>query len=57
MKEKIEYTDELTGTLADAGDKEELGIPYSPLQQMWQVEPWAEAVDPSKLAAEKRGSN
>lgn len=57
MKEKIEYTDELTGTLADAGDTEELGIPYSPLRKMWQVNPGAEAVDPSGLAAEKRGSN
>lgn len=57
MKEKIEYTDELTGTLADAGDTEELGIPYSPLRKMWQVNPGAEAVDPSELAAEKRGSN
>jgi hypothetical protein len=47
MDPSIEYTGELTGTLAEAAEKDSLGVPYSPLQQMWQVNPGAEAIDPS----------
>ncbi|WP_103104193.1 hypothetical protein [Brevibacillus reuszeri] len=55
MDEKIEYTEPLKGTLAEtvqakAGD--ELGVPFSPLSQMWQVNPGAEAVEPEALASE-----
>lgn len=54
MKQKIEYTEKLTGTLAETADHDMLGVPYSPLQQMWQVNPEAEAVDkPKESAAEK----
>lgn len=47
MQERIEYDGELTGTLSEenAAEKEELGVPYSPLMQIWQVNPGAEAVD------------
>jgi hypothetical protein len=53
MRQKIEYTGELTGTLAEAADQAPLGVPYNPLKQMWQVNPGAEAVDPSDTV-EKR---
>lgn len=46
MDEQIEYTEPLTGTLAEAakaGSSEQLGVPFSPLAQMWQVNPGAEA--------------
>ncbi|WP_167568751.1 hypothetical protein [Brevibacillus migulae] len=56
MRQKIEYTDELTGTIADAGDQNELGVPYSPLQRMWQVNPGAEAVEPSDREAKQKDS-
>ncbi len=46
MDQKVEYTQPLTGTLAEAAESEELGVPYSPLQRMWQVNPGAEAVEP-----------
>ncbi|MEJ8546868.1 hypothetical protein [Brevibacillus borstelensis] len=42
--ERIEYTEPLTGTLAEAAEANPLGIPYSPLARMWQVNPQAEAV-------------
>ncbi|EJL47788.1 hypothetical protein BAG01nite_29810 [Brevibacillus agri] len=58
MDGEIEYTQPLTGTLAEAVEAQndkQLGVPYSPLAQMWQVNPGAEAVetegakaDPSK---------
>jgi len=53
MQQKIEYTDELTGTIADEGDQDELGVPFSPLQRMWQVNPGAEAVEPSDLEVQQ----
>ncbi|HZG15851.1 MAG TPA: hypothetical protein VE710_12605 [Candidatus Bathyarchaeia archaeon] len=56
MQQKIEYTDELTGTIADEGDQDELGVPFSPLQRMWQVNPGAEAVEPSDLEPEQKDS-
>ncbi|WP_219661760.1 hypothetical protein [Brevibacillus formosus] len=42
MDEHIEYTMPLTGTLAEAVEDEnaeQLGVPFSPLSQMWQVNP------------------
>ncbi|KMZ44423.1 hypothetical protein HPY31_14370 [Brevibacillus sp. HB1.3] len=42
MDEHIEYTMPLTGTLAEAvedQDVKQLGVPFSPLSQMWQVNP------------------
>jgi hypothetical protein len=50
MRQKIYYDGPLTGTLAEAAEREPLGIPYPPLQQMWQVNPPAEAVDPADPA-------
>lgn len=47
MDESIEYTEPLTGTLAEAAEASSshpLGTPYSPLAQMWQVNPGAEAI-------------
>ncbi|MED2010603.1 hypothetical protein P4V39_21290 [Brevibacillus borstelensis] len=41
--ERIEYTEPLTGTLAEAAEADPLGIPYSPLARTWQVNPQAEA--------------
>jgi hypothetical protein len=46
VQERIEYMEPLTGTLAETSRSEQLGVPFSPLQQMWQVNPGAEAVDP-----------
>lgn len=46
--EHIEYTEPLTGTLAEAAeaqDRSQLGVPFSPLAQTWQVNPGAEAVE------------
>lgn len=42
MDEHIEYTMPLTGTLAEAEEDQnakQLGVPFSPLSQMWQVNP------------------
>ncbi|MED1781803.1 hypothetical protein P4V43_08190 [Brevibacillus fortis] len=42
MDEHIEYTMPLTGTMAEAvedQDAKQLGVPFSPLSQMWQVNP------------------
>ncbi|MGF9906916.1 hypothetical protein [Brevibacillus porteri] len=42
MDEHIEYTMPLTGTLAEAVEDrnaKQLGVPFSPLSQMWQVNP------------------
>ncbi|WNC14043.1 hypothetical protein [Brevibacillus brevis] len=42
MDGEIEYTEPLTGTLAEAAEVlkgTELGVPYSPLAQTWQVNP------------------
>ncbi|GED68957.1 hypothetical protein BRE01_26590 [Brevibacillus reuszeri] len=47
MDEKLEYTEPLKGTLAEAvhaKEGDELGVPFSPLSQIWQVNPGAEAV-------------
>jgi len=38
VKQKLEYTQPLTGTLAEAADAEELGVPYAPLQDTWLVD-------------------
>lgn len=43
--EHIEYTEPLTGTLAETQDRSQLGVPFSPLAQTWQVNPGAEAVE------------
>ncbi|MED4784024.1 hypothetical protein [Brevibacillus choshinensis] len=46
--EHIEYTELLTGTLAEAAEAQEcsqLGVPFSSLAQTWQVNPGAEAVE------------
>ncbi|QRG66976.1 hypothetical protein [Brevibacillus choshinensis] len=46
--ERIEYTEPLTGTLAEAAENREgtqLGVPFSPLAQTWQVNPGDEAVE------------
>lgn len=46
--EHIEYTEPLTGTLAEAAEAQEctqLGVPFSPLAQTWQVNPGAEALE------------
>jgi hypothetical protein len=48
VQERIEYTEPLTGTLAEASRSESFGVPFSPLQQMWQVNPGAEAVAPDE---------
>jgi|GEM_PF-875203 len=53
MQEKLEYTEPLTGTLAEAADAEPLGVPFTPLKQMWQVNPGSEAVDPSDVAGQE----
>ncbi len=48
MEQKIEYTQPLTGTLAEAVETQnakQLGVPYSPLANMWQVHPGNEAVE------------
>ncbi|KKX56968.1 MULTISPECIES: hypothetical protein [Brevibacillus] len=45
--ERIEYTEPLTGTLAEAAQADPLGIPYSPLARTWQANPRAEA-DPAE---------
>ncbi|MFD2370429.1 hypothetical protein ACFSO0_10855 [Brevibacillus sp. GCM10020057] len=42
--EHIEYTEPLTGTLAEAAGEaaqscSQLGVPFSPLEQTWQVNP------------------
>lgn len=45
MDEHIEYTMPLTRTLAEAvedQDVKQLGVPFSPLSQMWQVNPDAQ---------------
>ncbi|WP_186380514.1 hypothetical protein [Brevibacillus brevis] len=42
MDEHIEYTMPLTGTLAEAVEDQnakQLGVPFSPLSHMWQVNP------------------
>jgi hypothetical protein len=49
VRERIEYTEPLTGTLAEAARSEQLGVPFSPLQRTWQVNPGAEAVDPDEI--------
>jgi hypothetical protein len=52
MDEHIEYTGPLTGTLAEAVEAQnakQLGVPYSPLARMWQVNPGAEAVERKSL--------
>lgn len=46
--EHIEYTGPLTGTLAEAVEREDatqLGVPFSPLAQTWQVNPADEDSD------------
>lgn len=48
MEQKIVYDGPLTGTLAEAAEQEPLGVPYSPLMKMWQVNPGAEAVVPDE---------
>jgi hypothetical protein len=50
VQQKIQYDGPLTGTLSEAAEKDPLGVPYSPLKQMWQVNPGAEAVDPAAFA-------
>ncbi|MDH6350577.1 hypothetical protein [Brevibacillus sp. 1238] len=48
MEQKIEYTQPLTGTLAEAVETQnakQLGVPYSPLANTWQVNPGNEAVE------------
>ena len=54
MEQKIMYTEPLTGTMAEAAEVDELGTPYSPLKQMWQVNPGSEAIDPSDVVESKR---
>jgi hypothetical protein len=49
VKQKLEYTEPLTGTLAEAADSEELGVPYAPLQDTWLVDVRTNAVDPSDV--------
>lgn len=42
MEEQLEYTMPLTGTLAEAVEAQaakQLGVPYLPLSQTWQVNP------------------
>ncbi|MCK9906739.1 hypothetical protein MXD63_42955 [Frankia sp. Cpl3] len=48
MDQKIVYDGALTGTLAEAAEQEPLGVPYSPLTRMWQVNPGAEAFIPDE---------
>jgi hypothetical protein len=49
VKQKLEYTEPLTGTLAEAADSEELGVSYAPLQDTWLVDVRTHAVDPSDV--------
>ncbi|MGD8190864.1 hypothetical protein ACQCN2_12865 [Brevibacillus ginsengisoli] len=39
VKSRVEYQGELTGTLAETADLDDLGMSYSPIQAMWQVNP------------------
>ncbi|MGG1660594.1 hypothetical protein [Brevibacillus sp. NRS-1366] len=55
MDREIEYTEPLKGTLAEAvkaKGEDELGVPFSPLAQMWQAGPGAEVVDNQAVADE-----
>lgn len=45
--ERIEYTEPLTGTLAEAAQADPLGIPYSPLARTWQANPGRKQILPS----------
>jgi len=55
MDREIEYTEPVKGTLAEAvqaSGEDELGVPFSPLAQMWQTGPGAEAVDSEAMGNE-----
>ncbi|CAJ1001375.1 MULTISPECIES: hypothetical protein [Bacillales] len=45
-REQIQYTEPLTGTLAEAAEADPLGVPFSPLAQTWQVNPGTETAEP-----------
>lgn len=41
---EIQYEGELSATLSETADQNHLGLSYSPIQAMWQVNPGAEAL-------------
>jgi hypothetical protein len=51
-QERIQYTEPLTGTLAEAAEADPLGVPFSPLAQTWQVNLGAEAAEPGGAPGE-----
>lgn len=60
MDENFEYTMPLTGTLAEAVEDqnaEQLGVPYSPLSQMWQVNPDAWTNEEETVKSRRNESN
>lgn len=57
MNERIEYTGPLTGTLAETAEESEsgqLGVPFSPLAKMWEVNPGAKAVEEEQPQADRQ---
>ncbi|MCM3144267.1 hypothetical protein [Brevibacillus sp. MER 51] len=60
MDEHIEYTMPLTGTLAEAVEDQnakQLGVPFSPLSQMWQVNPDARTNEEETAKSKHNESN
>ena len=58
-EDEIQYTDALTGTVTESEQAQSnpagknLGLPVSPIQQVWAVNPGSEAVDPEDLVNPK----
>ena len=44
ISQEILYEGELSATLSETADQNHLGLSYSPIQAMWQVNPGAETL-------------
>ncbi|MGC5324795.1 hypothetical protein [Brevibacillus sp. SYSU BS000544] len=44
INQEIQYEGDLSATLSDTADQNHLGLSYSPIQAMWQVNPGSEAL-------------
>ncbi len=44
LQNEIQYQGDLAGALDATANREQSGLPYSPIQTMWQVNPGAEAL-------------
>lgn len=44
IRQEIQYEGDLSATLSETADQNHLGLSYSPIQAMWQVNPGSEAL-------------